>query len=630
MSELNKRQAKKAQRLERKKQKYYQKYNITIDEVNEILIKKGKVKDKKGDSNVAVNAGGVGAKYFAKYYKKYIGNILSIVLFSILVIVVNFLSMPLIQYITDFVVAKEYIQAIYAALVLLGAAMLDLLVKYAMNICFVKMNASATREIRNDLGKRVLNTESKSYRTLTTGEIVQRVSSDPGNFVSKVADAWYFMRDTITNFAILAYFFIIDVWLGLAVAFVCVVDAILLKLKLKYRLPKVTRNSALADKQNSHITEFVRGSDDVKSLNIKSNIFSIFSKWSDARFRGNLDIAYYTNSMTYGASIIREGLMIGYVILAIFLMMKGHFGLGAFVVLIRYFRTPAVLGSCFNSMFSNFQDAKVSMRRMAQVYDETKYVQEKFGDKELPDFKGGIEFKKVTFEYEKQKVLRDISFEVKPNETFAIVGKSGEGKSTILSLINRLIDTKKGKVLFDGVDNKKLTEQALRGAVSLVPQAPYIFNATIRENLLFANANATEADMIEALKQAQFYDFVMSKPEGLDAKVGEGGITLSGGQRQRLAIARAFLTDCKVLMLDEATSALDNENQEGIKNVINNLKQKCTFIIVAHRLSTVVDCDKIMVINDHKIEAIDTHKELIKTCPVYIDLYKLEGEEKKN
>ena len=145
--------------------------------------------------------------------------------------------------------------------------------------------------------------------------------------------------------------------------------------------------------------------------------------------------------------------------------------------------------------------------------------------------------------------------------------------------------------------------------------------------MLYAKPDATEAEMFEAIKKAQFYDFVMSKPEGLETVVGEGGVVLSGGQRQRLALARAFLKSSKLIMLDEATSALDNQNQEGVKQVITQMKNECSFVIVAHRLSTIVDCDEIIVLDDHHIIARGTHNQLMRTCPQYMELYKLEKEQ---
>lgn len=266
---------------------------------------------------------------------------------------------------------------------------------------------------------------------------------------------------------------------------------------------------------------------------------------------------------------------------------------------------------------------EVSARRMDEIMQG--YPKEKFGSKSLVEAKGNIEFSKVKFNYGEQGVFDNLTFCVKSGECVGIVGRSGEGKSTILSLIPRLYDVQGGCIKIDGVDIKDLKKDSLRNMVSFVSQAPYIFNVSIKDNLLFANPDATQNEIENACRKAELHDFIMSKPDGYDTLVGEGGITLSGGQRQRLAIARALLRNSKILLLDEATSALDNLTQQKIKQTITNLGHDYTIIIVAHRLSTVVDCDKIYILANHKIEAEGTHKELLKISKSYRQLYEEES-----
>lgn len=630
---LNAKLEKKRKKQELKNQIYYEKYSITIDEVREVMAKRQMKENspensEKIDKNQKNTKNSTDTKFFLSIYLRRKGYICAIVLLTLLSVVTSVFCVPVLQAVVDFVVAENYMAAMYAALILGGVTVLNYLLALVTNLIFTKFNSLAIKDMRNMLAERVLNTQSKSYRTLTTGEIVQRVSNDPRDFVNNTGDVWWRFGEILRSVGIVAYFYVINVWLGVILTVICVIDFLLRKLQLKFRRPKMVRASILSDKQNSQITEFVRGSDDVKSLNIKSAVMSVFSKWTEARYHNHLDSSNYGNTTNTAINIFRELLLTGYVVLAVWFIVQDVLSISVFAVIIRYIGTPATLGNFLNQIMTNCQNAGINIRRMSQVFDTSKYAQESFGDKELADFKGNVEIKNLTLKYDDEIVLKNINFSVPANQTLAIVGKSGEGKSTILSLINRLIDADKGKILLDGVDNKILTEKSLRSNMSLVPQAPYIFNATIRENLLYAKSDATEDEIVAALKNAQFYDFVMSKPQGLDTLVGEGGVILSGGQRQRLAIARAFLTDCKVLMLDEATSALDNENQEGIKNVINSLKSKCTFIIVAHRLSTIVDCDNILVLNNHEIVASGSHDELIKNCDIYKDLYALEDKNK--
>ena len=182
--------------------------------------------------------------------------------------------------------------------------------------------------------------------------------------------------------------------------------------------------------------------------------------------------------------------------------------------------------------------------------------------------------------------------------------------------------------MLDGIDIDELDKDSIRNNISLVSQTPYIFNGTIKENLMLASGNATEEDAICALKQAQLYDFIASKPDGIQTVIGEGGIMLSGGQRQRLAIARALLRKSKILLLDEATSTLDNKTQNDIKQTIDNLSNQ-TIIIVAHRLSTVIDCDRIMLLDKGQVVAQGTHKQLMQNNKEYRKLYKTEESNKE-
>ena len=231
----------------------------------------------------------------------------------------------------------------------------------------------------------------------------------------------------------------------------------------------------------------------------------------------------------------------------------------------------------------------------------------------------------MTFSYDKEAIVLDnINMVFEPHKVTAIVGKSGSGKSTILGLLAKLYDTDKGEILFDGKNIQSLTENALRHNIGVVSQSPYIFNTTIRQNLLFIKPDATEKEMIGVLKQAQIYSDIKKLPMGLDSEIGENGIKLSGGQKQRLAIARLLLKNSKVIVFDEATSALDNENQNKIVAVLEKLKETKTIIIVAHRLSTIVGADKIYVIEDGKNIAEGTHRGLMKTCESYKELYELE------
>lgn len=233
-----------------------------------------------------------------------------------------------------------------------------------------------------------------------------------------------------------------------------------------------------------------------------------------------------------------------------------------------------------------------------------------------------------SFEYnDNVSVLKKLNLKIKENETVAIVGKSGAGKTTLFSLMSYLYKPTKGKILIDGIDISKLDRGSIRDNISIITQNPYIFNFSIKENLLLTSPDATDDEIKNACKIASLDEFIETLPDGYDTVVGEGGVTLSGGQRQRLAIARALLMKTKIILFDEATSALDNDTQANIQESIKHMKGDFTIVIVAHRLSTIKDADRILVLDDGAIVQEGTHKQLMKSSTLYKNLYKKENNE---
>ncbi len=235
---------------------------------------------------------------------------------------------------------------------------------------------------------------------------------------------------------------------------------------------------------------------------------------------------------------------------------------------------------------------------------------------------GAVEFRNVDFAYDPERmILNGISFELKSGRSIAIVGPSGSGKSTIINLIPRLYDVNSGEVLFDGVDVRRLSLDYLRSNIGIVSQETYLFNGTIRENLLYAKPDATEEELIAACRKANIYDFVEKQEKGLDAMVGNRGLKLSGGEKQRISSARVLLKDPALLIFDEATSALDSISEQKIQEAIDPIIAERTSILIAHRLSTILAADEIIVVKDGRIVERGVHKELVKAGGVYTELY---------
>jgi ATP-binding cassette subfamily B protein len=318
---------------------------------------------------------------------------------------------------------------------------------------------------------------------------------------------------------------------------------------------------------------------------------------------------------------------------SVLLIVKSNFTVEGFLIVLMY------KGNILN--FINFviniteilKEGELSALRVFEVIEDKVFEKETFGNKVVENINGNIEFKNVDFKYSKEDkklLFKNLNFKVKENSVVAIVGKSGQGKTTILNLINKMypIEEKRNSGIFiDGNNINDLTKESLRSNITVVPQNPYIFNLTIKENLQIVKKEATMEEIVDVCKKAQIYDFIISKEKGFDSIVGENGIVLSGGQKQRLAIARALLKNSKIILLDEATSSLDNESQAKIKKVIKTLSKTHTILVVAHRLSTVVDCDKILNLENNKIVNEGTHEYLMKNVEGYRQLY-MEEEQK--
>ena len=244
-------------------------------------------------------------------------------------------------------------------------------------------------------------------------------------------------------------------------------------------------------------------------------------------------------------------------------------------------------------------------------------------DAVIPDtVTGNVEFCHVSFAYEEpNRILKDISFRLDAGKSIAIVGPSGSGKSTIINLIPRLYDVSEGSVTFDGIDVRKLDLSFLRSQVGVVSQETYLFNGSIRENLLYAKPDATEDEMVEALKKANIYEFVQKQEKGIDTQVGNRGLKLSGGEKQRISIARILLKDPTIFIFDEATSALDSISEQKIQDAIDPIIRSRTSILIAHRLSTILAADEILVVRDGMIVERGQHKDLVQAGGVYQELY---------
>jgi len=306
---------------------------------------------------------------------------------------------------------------------------------------------------------------------------------------------------------------------------------------------------------------------------------------------------------------------------------------GELLAIITYLQQIMMSVLMFSFILMEYTRAQACITRINEVLDTVPDIQdshragEALQAAEKPDSSGGstVEFRNVSFKYSRtgsgEEVLKNLNFKVEPGEIVAIVGGTGSGKSSLVNLIPRFYDVTAGQVLVDGIDVRDYKITELRKKIGMVLQKNVLFSGTIRDNIRWGKEDATDEEIIEALKIAQAYDFVMSFPEGLDTQLHQGGTNVSGGQRQRLCIARALLKKPSILILDDSTSAVDSDTESRIRESFRNELKGCTVFIIAQRISSVMFADKIIVLDEGQIESIGTHQELMQRSPIYQEIY---------
>ena len=580
----------------------------------------------------------------SKYLKKYSWHIAFYIFVFVLSTVINVFIPILTANAVEDVTLKRYNGAIYNFLFVLGLSVMQYLLMSLLNFLYNRYGMRMIGDMSLDCVAQTFKINSRSYSSHNSGAFMERVARDPERVVGELSSFVNMISNIVSTFVIVIYVFILNYIIGL-----CVVGTILIALIVDtIRLKKFDKNlkstNTAREEFVSIVNETIKSEKDIKTSGLEDKLKKVVDERTKKNMKEHYNL-YNTNQILRTVrSALQEVMIFATLILGIVLMEKGLVTIAIFMVIYSYRGSIKSFSSFIGFLSESISTIKNSLGRIRELFEDDEFEMEKFGNVRLENVAGKIEFKNVAFKYKEYEfkkdkkgkkvaktlksetpVLENVNFVIEPNTTVAFVGKSGSGKSTILSLISKMLEADGGEVLIDGVDIKKLDKDTLRRSISLVNQFPYIFDMSIKENLLLAKEDATDEEIERAIKDSYLNEFIDTLPNGINTVVGESGVKLSGGQRQRLAIARALLRQTSIIIFDESTSSLDNFAQEHIKKCIDNLKGKSTIVIVAHRLSTIRNVDNIFFLEDGKIVDEGSFNELFRKNKEFKNMFTVEN-----
>lgn len=562
------------------------------------------------------------------YIKLAKGNLVYYVAVSIIEAIISILlpivSAKIILNMTD---------GLFSQLILTGLAVMLLqcvirLISFFKTVFYKRIFNVTIEAMKMDLTKAILDLEIRELDNSNSGLFINRINKDTEDIAGVFMEFAYWISYIISNMGVLVTIFILNKYMFVFSLITTLTCYFIHRKKVNkmYKIQKKLRS--LSEDVTSLSTEVIRGIRDIKVLNASDVVLSSMGKRINDVLDERSKLINNRNLFDILDSIVKNVFSFLFLVLGVYLCSKNLLTIPVFVILYNYLNKVYGLLNGIANLSEYLKTFALSSSRIYEIIYNEELKKEEFGNKHIDKIIGNIEFKNVSFEYnDNVSVLKKLNLKIKENETVAIVGKSGAGKTTLFSLMSYLYKPTKGKILIDGIDISKLDRGSIRDNISIITQNPYIFNFSIKENLLLTSPDATDDEIKNACKIASLDEFIETLTDGYDTVVGEGGVTLSGGQRQRLAIARALLMKTKIILFDEATSALDNDTQANIQESIKHMKGDFTIVIVAHRLSTIKDADRILVLDDGAIVQEGTHKQLMKSSTLYKNLYKKENNE---
>lgn len=492
-------------------------------------------------------------------------------------------------------------------------ACLQGILRYLNDYISVWTSQKITNSVKLDLFHKLIHMHPQFYDENSSGVIIQRYMGDPQTASAGIVDQIKTITSSVFGALGLIAVMLYSSWqlaiIGVLVLCIAFIPVALIRKRIKRAS---NRQMVIGGNLTTNINETYGGNKVMTAYALQDRQEHCFKEQIIESFNVNMSLvkrAAWMSPLMYLIASIGVATVLGY---GTYLINSGAMTAGSFASfvtsLLLLYKPVKTLGNTL----TNIQNIFVAMGRVFELFDLDSEIKDCENPAELKSLEKGISFENVNFEYvEGHRVIKDLNLYVQKNETLAIVGNSGGGKSTLVNLIPRFYDIQSGEIKIDGINIKNISLDSLRGNISMVFQDNFLFTGTIRENIMMGNPDATEADLNQAIEFAHLQDVISELPDGLDTLLGERGLTLSGGQRQRVAIARAMLRNAPIVILDEATSALDNESEAIVQKAMDNLMKNRTVFIIAHRLSTIKNADRIAVINEGELVELGNHNELM-------------------
>lgn len=564
---------------------------------------------------------------FFSYYKPH-KRLFFIDFSSAIIVAVLELAFPLVVqwFIDTLIPGGDWLEIVWVSIGLLLIYLLSTGLQYIVNYLGHKLGINIETDMRQELFQHVQRQSFRYFDNTKTGHIISRITND----LFDIGELAHHGPEDLF-IAVMTFFgaFWIMLTINVKLALVAVLFVPLLIILITYsniRMNRAWRQmySEIAD-VNARVEDSVSGVRVVQSFTNERFEISRFLK-NNQKFRKAKLKGYKTMALTTAGTFLMTRLMIlAVLVYGAWLSFSGNMSYGEFVGFVLYVNVLFKPIDKISAILELYPKGMAGFKRFTELIDTKPQIVDRKDAIDVPLLEGNIVFKNVTFGYEKHKpVLQGVDLSITAGETVAFVGPSGAGKTTISSLIPRFYDIDGGSITIDGIDIRDMTKRSLRSQIGIVQQDVFLFTGTLRENIAYGKLDATDEEIQRAAKMAHLEQLIESLSDGYETQVGERGLKLSGGQKQRIAIARMFLKNPPILILDEATSALDTETEQVIQNALTELAKDRTTLVIAHRLATIRNADRIVVVTENGIAEEGTHDKLVERGGIFANLHRVQ------